>query len=119
MELRHTGKVQVGGDMTLTLTYHNPDFPDDYEFGVEGLGQFKNGESREVSEEQEQAFVTANRMLVKDALEGNELFKVEGEAIVSEVPEEETGGEEEEGTATEEGTETEGEGTGTEEPAPA
>jgi hypothetical protein len=99
--------------MTLTLTYHNPDFPDDYEFGVEGLGQFKNGEAREVTEEQEQAFVNANRMLVKDALEGNELFTVEGDATVTEAPEEPTPSEEE--APAEEGTETESEGTETEE----
>jgi hypothetical protein len=104
--------------MALTMTYHNPAYPDDYEFGVEGLGLFKNGESREITEEQEQAFVTSGRMLVSDAFENNEMFTVEGEPTVSEVPEEATP-EEESGEEAAEGTETEGEDTTTEEEEPA
>ena len=89
--------------MGLTVTIDHPDFPDGYEFGAEGLGTLKNREPAEISEEQEQSFVSSRRMSVKDALgqEGS-IFTVEGQET-AEVPEEEESAEEEE-TAGEEGT---------------
>jgi hypothetical protein len=44
--------------MKLTVTHEAA--PADAEFAIAGLGLFKNGESRDVTEEQEQAFESIN-----------------------------------------------------------
>jgi hypothetical protein len=106
--------------MGLTVTFHNPAYPDGYAFGIEGLGVLNNGEASEISEEQEQAFANATGATIAEAFENNEFATVEGDPTVS-GPEEPTGtqpaAEPEEGegeeTAPEEGAEeTEGESEG-------
>lgn len=76
--------------MGLTVTLDHPDFPDGYEFGVEHVGILKNRESKEISEEQEQAFVNATGTPMKDSFQEGGFIKVEGEGTVSE-PEEQHG----------------------------
>lgn len=73
----------------LRAKIQHPDFPEGYEFSVEGLGIFKNGEEREVTAEQEQSFVNVRRSHVKDALKDHPHLSVSGEPE-AEVPESET-----------------------------
>ena len=69
--------------MTLTVKVTNKDFPDDHEFSISGLGVFVNGKDREVTKEQEQAFVDERGMAVRDALTTDAGFDVKGTATAS------------------------------------
>ena len=64
--------------MALTVTVLNEAFPKDHEFAIHGLGLFKNGESREVTEEEEIAFMVFHRQAVRDAFEGTEDVEIKG-----------------------------------------
>jgi hypothetical protein len=55
-----------GGKVALTVTVANDAFPDDTKFEVVGLGEFTNGEAREVTEEQEKVFVSMYQMPVEE-----------------------------------------------------
>lgn len=68
----------------LTVTIDFPQYPPGHEIGVQGLGVVKNGESIEVGEEQEQAFLSVQGRTVKTAFEGAEGVTVEGEGTVAE-----------------------------------
>ncbi len=57
--------------MALKVKIDNPDFPKDHVFGIEGLGLFENGKEREVTAEQEQAFVDSRTTITVDE-EGKE-----------------------------------------------
>jgi hypothetical protein len=71
----------------LTATIDQPDFPDGYEFGVEGLGILKNREATEISEEREEAYAAAHGQLMQDAFAEAGNIKIEGSPIVTEIPE--------------------------------
>jgi hypothetical protein len=92
--------------MGLTVTFENKEYPDGFEFGVEGLGLFKNGEAREISEEEEKTYFAATGYSVKTGFSNSANVKVEGEGTVSdpEPQEDQPGqpGQEEEGQTTEE-----------------
>lgn len=68
--------------MSLKVTFKHPDFPSEAEFDVIGLGLFKNGQAKTLSEEEEAMFVSLNGESVRDRLKGNEMFKVEGTSEV-------------------------------------
>lgn len=78
--------------MALTVKVTNPAFPDDTEFTIMGLGAFQNGEEREVTKEEEQAYVDATGHTVRDGLADTNMFEVKGTATakVPDAPEEET-----------------------------
>lgn len=77
--------------MSLSVKVQNKEFPDDHVFAIDGLGLFTNGKAREVTKEEEQAFVDARGIAVRDAL-GGESFDVSGTATakVPDPPEETT-----------------------------
>lgn len=71
--------------MALEVTVDHPDYPDGTEFGIVGLGVFKNGEAREVTEDEERAFVSFNQAKLGDMLEGNELVTYSGSPLITNV----------------------------------
>lgn len=75
--------------MALKVTVTMPDFPDDYEFGINGLGLFQNGKAREITEEQELGYYNEFGLSVRDGTKDTEYIKVEGTALVkgSDLPE--------------------------------
>jgi hypothetical protein len=86
--------------MSLTVKVENKAFPDDHEFSINNLGLFQNGKAKEITKEEEQAFVDAVGMPLKDALAGEE-FEVTGTATAKVPKVEEAAAEE--ATAEEEG----------------
>lgn len=64
----------------LEITVKNDDFPKDYEFDIRGLGLFKNGESREVTAEQEAAFVSITGNTIRDSIAGSSTISAKGRA---------------------------------------
>jgi hypothetical protein len=64
--------------MALKVTYNHPHFDKGHEFSLVGVGIFKNGESRALTEDEERAFLQTQGIPIKEALSGNENFKVEG-----------------------------------------
>lgn len=83
--------------MALSVKIEHPAYPEGYEFGVEGLGTLKNGETKEITEEQEQTYVDTYGRGMKDAFSEAQFITMEGEPTVEapEMPEEEGQGEEE------------------------
>jgi hypothetical protein len=69
--------------MGLTLKMEMDAFPAGYEFAINGIGVVKNGETVEISEDQERDFVAYHRKSVPDAFEGSGTFTVEGDATVT------------------------------------
>jgi hypothetical protein len=64
--------------MAYTVTWADPDLPSDYEVAVNGLGLFKNGEARTLTEADEYLYwAEQNGQLVGDMLNG---FIVTGSA---------------------------------------
>ena len=68
--------------MSLEVTVKNDQFPDDYEFDVRGLGLFKNGETRTVSDEEEAAFLAVHGRTVREAAGNSATVSVKGRATV-------------------------------------
>jgi len=64
--------------MKLTVTHKAA--PDDAEFAIAGLGLFKNGESREVTEEQADAFESINGYPVDEI--ASEYIKIGGKVTL-------------------------------------
>jgi len=73
--------------MALTLTLDHPDFPDDREFEISGLGLVKNRESAEIDEEQERAFAAFHGRTLEDALKGNDQISLNGTATLTDISE--------------------------------
>ncbi len=71
--------------MALTVKVDHPDFPEGTEFGIQGLGLFKNGESREVTEEEELSFASLYQMGAKDKLEQSKAITVDGSPIITDL----------------------------------
>jgi hypothetical protein len=55
-------------NVPLEVTYWNPNFPDGKVFSVVGLGSFKNGETVELSAEQERRFLEITGRRVREGL---------------------------------------------------
>ena len=55
----------------LTITYNNPDFPDDAEFDVAGVGPIKNGGQLTISEETQAIYESNYGVPLADALAEN------------------------------------------------
>jgi hypothetical protein len=84
--------------MGLKIKMDHPDFPKGTPLAVSGLGEFENGEAeRDVTEEQEQAFVNERGMSVRDALKDHPHLSVSGSATAKVPDTTETEVEEEEG----------------------
>jgi hypothetical protein len=66
--------------MGLTVKINNPEFPEDHLFAINGLGIFENGTAREVTKEEEQAFVDLKGVAARDALSSSGIFEVSGTA---------------------------------------
>lgn len=66
--------------MSLKVKINNPDFPEGQEWGVNGLGAFENGKEREVSKEEEQAFVDLTLASAKDSFSNDPNVEVTGTA---------------------------------------
>lgn len=64
--------------MSYTLTFKHPDFPDDYEFGIAGLGRIKNGGTLEVDEENERRYIAEHGMTLEDAFRNSTGFEITG-----------------------------------------
>lgn len=71
--------------MSLTAKYTNDAFPSDQEFGLEGVGVFVNGQAREVTEDEERAFVASNRTTFEEWVKDNESWEVSGSGYVTSV----------------------------------
>jgi hypothetical protein len=69
--------------VAVTVTYDHPDFPDGYEFYIQGLGLTPNRESVEVSEEQERAFYYFQRVPLMEALDNTEHVNISGTPVVT------------------------------------
>lgn len=64
--------------MAFKITYKHPDFPNDWEFDVTGVGTMTNGKAKTLNEEEEAAFIVRNRVGVKEYFKGNEMVEVSG-----------------------------------------
>lgn len=71
----------------LTLTHEHPDFPDDYEFYYNGIGVVKNGETLDISEEQERAFISFYGKTISEAFYGSDVATLGGTAAITDTSE--------------------------------
>ncbi len=71
--------------MALSITVNHPDYPDGMEFGIQGLGLFKNGEARDVTEDEERAFISYAQTAPKERLEQSAFLDVSGSAIITDL----------------------------------
>lgn len=72
--------------MAYTLKIEHPDFPtgdDATEFGVNGLGRIKNGESLEIDEDMERSFVASRGKTVEDAFKDTPGFELSGSSTIN------------------------------------
>lgn len=74
--------------MALKIKVTMPDFPKGTTFGINGLGIFENGKEREVTPEEEMAYVTQFGMPVREGVSGSSNIEVSGTATVktSDIP---------------------------------
>ena len=68
--------------MGVTVAINHPDFPQDYAFGIDHLGEIPNGGTLEVPEENERIFIAVRGMTVEDAFSGSEITTVSGSSDV-------------------------------------
>jgi hypothetical protein len=68
--------------LALEITVSNDMYPEDHTFEVMGLGEFTNGESRELTEDQEKSFVSLYQMSVADRVGENESVAVSGSSAI-------------------------------------
>lgn len=71
--------------MPISVTVSNEQAPADREFEIVGLGAFRNGETREITEEQERAFISIYQMSVADAIGEQDAVKISGTSTVDNV----------------------------------
>jgi hypothetical protein len=64
--------------MPTTLKFTNDAFPPDTEFGVEGIGVLKNGQAKELTEDEERAYAASTRSLIHESCKDSEMFEVSG-----------------------------------------
>lgn len=66
--------------MTLKVTITRPNYPADAEFDIRGLGMFKNGKEREITDEEEARYVARFNRTVREALGSSSNVSVKGRA---------------------------------------
>jgi hypothetical protein len=64
--------------MTTTIKFTNDAFPPNTEFSVEGIGVLKNGEAKELTEDQERDYAASTRSLVHETAKDSEMFELSG-----------------------------------------
>jgi hypothetical protein len=69
--------------MALEVTYYNQDFPDGKPFAIAGLGSFPNGETVELTKEQEETFLAVKGKTVREALGKSANVTIKGHATTS------------------------------------
>ena len=69
--------------MGYKLKHDHPHFPEGHEFGISGLGVFKNGETREISEDEERFFVAHRGMTLEDAFGNSATSELTGSSSLS------------------------------------
>lgn len=69
--------------MGYSVKFEHPDFPEDTEFEISGVGLVKNGGSVEMDAAQEQRFLAVNRKTPEDYFEGNESITLSGTSELS------------------------------------
>lgn len=69
--------------MAYSITIDHPDFPDGYEFYINGLPMMKNREEFKLSQEDERQYALTNRMLLGDYVAKLPTFKVKGTPTVT------------------------------------
>jgi hypothetical protein len=73
--------------VAFSVTVQNDAYPDDQTFEVIGLGEFTNGQARDVTEEEERAFVSANQKPVDEAIGENQSVSVSGSTTIDNMDE--------------------------------
>lgn len=73
--------------MALSVKVDHPDYPSGMEFGITGLGLFKNGEGREVTEEEERAFISFTQTAPEETLKQSDFLSVSGSPFVTDLEE--------------------------------
>src|SRR4051794_40127214 len=71
--------------MAISVTVSNEQAPEDRVFEIVGLGAFTNGETREITEEQERAFISLYQMSVADAIGEQDAVKVSGTSTIDNI----------------------------------
>lgn len=71
--------------MALSVKVQNDAYPADTEFEIMGLGVFTNGQEREVTEDQERAFVSMNQKSVEDALGQGDSVSFSGSSAIENI----------------------------------
>lgn len=69
--------------MPISLKFEHPHFPEGHPFAINYLGQVLNGESVEVNEENERAFIASHGATVEDAFKNDALVTVSGSSSLS------------------------------------
>lgn len=73
--------------MALTVKVQNDAYPADTTFEIVGLGEFTNGEEREVSEGQEKVFVSMNQMPVEEKVGEDANVSISGSTSIENIDE--------------------------------
>jgi hypothetical protein len=69
--------------VSYTLTYEHPQFPQDYEFGINNLGLVKNGGSIEIDEDVERMFMASQGRTIEAALATDPFVTLSGSSALS------------------------------------
>jgi len=69
--------------VAISLKFEHPHFPEGHPFAINYLGQVLNGESVEVNEENERAFIASHGVTVEDAFKNDALVSVSGSSSLS------------------------------------
>lgn len=64
--------------MTTTIKFTNDAFPPDTEFSVEGIGVLKNGQAKELTEDEERNYAASTRGLIHEHAKNSEMFEISG-----------------------------------------
>ena len=70
--------------MGYTVNLNHPQFPEGFEFGINGVGIVPNGGSTDVDEESERMFITQYGYTLEDAFKDNAVATVTGSSSLSE-----------------------------------
>lgn len=64
--------------MPITLQFDHPHFPDDKEFGFDGIGRIKNHGTLEVDDDRAAAFKASHGISIEAAFKHNTMFTING-----------------------------------------
>ena len=73
--------------MALTVTVNNENFPEGYKFEIIGLGEFENGTSKEITEDEERVFVGLHQMSLEDRIGTDSSVEVSGSSTIDNIDE--------------------------------